>query len=617
MSIPEKTFKFAVALSAVILLTITLHGQNHFSDARFDSLYARAMSCLPADMRTSRNCLETLKAAGEPLSDIQKAKLGYLQMKINDAVKTSTGNLSNSSFTSPGPLKLRDSLKFYARRYLERSMPDMAIPLLMKALEVLPGDSRDFDYARIELCEAYRQKQEYQKGIELLETLIYRPVPMSEKNRVYAFSRLAAIYNESGKPSDSYTDSVFKYSLLCQELSKRTGDKPGLGASQNELSFQYMCKKDYDKALELSQEAVSNFLSVGMPFHAMNALINQSNIYLGKRDYKASLRSLEKVCSLSPVWENRNLYVRIYGQYAAVYKATGDYRAAYEFLSLCLGLQVEFFKDRMNSQIVEQSARYDLFIKEQKIREAQKKNEFSHRQIILLIILTISLALAFAISFFYFRLSRKEAMRQKLIDAVLETEMNERRRIARDLHDGLGPLLSAINHYFQAFLDAKPESKDAIQARLQTVISEAIDEVSRISHNISPHILEKHGLITALNNLMAPLTANGRYEVIFTSMLEERVDPKTELTVYRCIAELLNNTLKHAEATIITVDIRHAGNHLHIRYSDNGKGFDPTPGKRTGMGISNITNRVESSGGTVSMDSSPDAGISVCITIPI
>ena len=617
MPILQKTFIFAMALSAVILLTITLHGQDHFSDARFDSLYARALSCLPADMRTTRNCLETLKAAGEPLSDIQKAKLGYLQMKIKDAVKNSSGNLANSSFINPGPLTLRDSLKFYARRYLERSMPDMAIPLLMKALVVLPGDSVDFDYARIELCEAYRQKQEHQKGIELIETMLERPVPMTERNRIYAYSRLAALYNESGKPSDSYTDSVFKYSLLCLELSRRTGDKPGLAASQNELSFQYMCKKDYGRALELSKEAVSNFLSAGMPFHAMNALINQSNIYLGKKEYKAALRSLEKACSLSPVWENRNLYLRIYGQYAAVYTATGDYREAYEFLSLCLGLQAEFYKDRMDNQIVEQSARYDLLIKEQKIREAQKKNEYSHRQIILLIILTVSLALAFAISFFYFKLSRKEAMRQKLTDAVLETEMNERRRIARDLHDGLGPLLSTINHYFQAFLDAKPESKDSIQARLQTVITEAIDEVSRISHNISPHILEKHGLLTALNNLMAPLTANGRHEVIFTSRLEKRVDPKTELTVYRCVAELLNNTLKHAEATMITVDIRRAGNHLQVRYSDNGKGFDPSPGKRTGMGISNITNRVESSGGTLSMESSQDAGISVCITIPI
>jgi DNA-binding NarL/FixJ family response regulator len=146
-------------------------------------------------------------------------------------------------------------------------------------------------------------------------------------------------------------------------------------------------------------------------------------------------------------------------------------------------------------------------------------------------------------------------------------------------------------------VDAKPENREGIQARLQTVISEAIDEVSRISHNISPHVLEKHGLMTALNNLMAPLTAHGRYEVEFITALEQQPDPKTALTVYRCISELLNNTMKHADASRITLEIKAAGSHLLIRYADNGKGFDTARAKKTGMGLHNIHNRVESSGG--------------------
>ena len=617
MLIPGRTLKTAAAFIALILLAATSHGQDRLSRAQFDSLCDKALGCLPADAGNSLKILETLKSALEPLSDVQLARLGYLQMKINEAAVTGKAERGKSAFASAGPLTRKDSLQFYARRYLERSMPDMAIPLLMKAMDALPGSSGDADHARIELCEAYRQKQEYLKGIRLMEDLLGRTAPLSDRNRAYAYNRLAALYNESGKPAGTYTDSVFKYSLLCRELSERTGDKPGLAAAQNELSFQYIRKKDYSRALDLSQQAVSNFLSSGMPFQAMNALINQSNIYMRKGDYRAALVALQEATRLAPLWENRNLYLRVYMQYANVYTATGDYREASGFLALAIQLQSEFFSDRMNSQIVEQSARFDLFVKEQKIREEQKKNEFNHRQIILLIILIAALTLALLISFSYFRLSRKGAIRQKLSGAVLETEMNERRRIARDLHDGLGPLLSAINHYFQAFLDAKPENREAIRERLQTVISEAIDEVSRISHNISPHVLEKHGLMTALNNLMAPLTAQGRYEVIFTSGLEQRLDTKTELTVYRCITELLNNTMKHAEAGRITLDISLAGNQLMLRYSDNGKGFDPARGKKTGMGLHNIRNRVESSGGTLVLESSPDAGILVNITIPV
>jgi signal transduction histidine kinase len=617
MRMQDTAIRIRIGIITGILLTGVTFGQGHLSRTQFDSLYDRAMGELPRGIRTSKKYLELMSAGAEPLSNAQKARLGYLQMKIYDAERSISGTDKNLPFASPGSLTLPDSLQFYARNYLERSVPDLAIPLLMKALEVLPVNSGDNDRVRIDLCEAYRQKQEYRKGIDLITALLERPSPVSDRNRIYAYSRLAALYNESGIPPGSYTDSVFKYSELCRDLAERTGDKPGLAAAQNELCFQYIRKKDYAKALDLSQQAVSNFLSSGMPFHAMNALINQSVIFMDKKEYRESLGSLEKATRLAPVWENRNLYMRIYGQFAAVYKAMGDFREANVFLILWNHLQTEFYRDRINRQIVEQSARYDLFIKELKIREEQKKNEYSHRQILLQIILIVALILAFIISFFYFRLSRKGAIRQKTIAAVLETETNERRRIARDLHDGLGPLLSAINHYFQAYLDAKPETREAIQVRLQAVISEAIDEVTRISHNISPHVLEKHGLMTALNNLIAPLTTHGRYQVDFISGIETRLDPKIELTIYRCITELLNNTMKHAEATRITLDIRISGNQLLIRYSDNGKGFEPTSGKKSGMGLHNIMNRVESTGGTLSMESQPNAGILVMITIPV
>jgi signal transduction histidine kinase len=123
--------------------------------------------------------------------------------------------------------------------------------------------------------------------------------------------------------------------------------------------------------------------------------------------------------------------------------------------------------------------------------------------------------------------------------------------------------------------------------------------------------------MTALNNLLAPLMANEKFEVSFISEFDERVNPKIELAVYRCITELINNTLKHAEATKISLNIGLAEGKLAISYSDNGIGFTALPGKRVGQGIPNITNRVESFGGTLSFVSSPNAGVSVDILMPL
>jgi signal transduction histidine kinase len=607
----------SVATLLAILLTTALFGQERNFQKGFDSLYNKALDSLATDVRTSVRCFETLSACSDQLTKVQHAWLGYLQMRINETGKTGTSETMNTPPADPYQVKHPDSLPSYAQWYLERSMPDNAIRLLMRAIEILPENTVDADFVRIELSEAYRQKLEYSKGISLIYRLLEQPVPLSDKNRAYAWNRLAALYNESRIPFASYRDSVFKYSLLCLELSKKTGNMRDLATSQNELSYQYILSKNYDKALDLAQKSVSNFMAAGLPFHAMNSLINQGNIYIWKKDYHSALESLDQSTRLSPLWKNRNLYMRIYEMYAIAFAGLDKHKDAYEFQKLYNLLRSEFYRDRMNNQIIEQSARYDLFVKEQKIREEQKKNEFNHRQIILLIILSIALTLAFVFSLFYYRQRRQGTLKQKLIEAVVETENNERRRIARDLHDGLGPVLSAINHYFQAFLDAKPGNREAIRSRLQIVISEAIDEVSRISHNISPHVLEKYGLVTALNNLLGPLIASEKYEIIFSFGFDERFDPKIELAVYRCITELINNTLKHADATKMSLYIGKSDGRLVIRYTDNGKGFTASTGKWVGQGIPNITNRVDSFGGTLTVVSSPNAGISVDIIMPL
>jgi len=616
------TFRILKSVYGILIFTLTfapaiLVAQQGVSVSRFDALYSRAMQSLARDTVAATKILKWLSADTGSLSDLHRARISYLQMKIREQRTGEDTQGGRPVFPLPATLKSPDSMRYYADRYLERSMPDRAIALLMKALDRFSPNSDAADRVKLELCEAYRQKQEYLKGIDLISSLLERATPLSLANRAYAYSRLAALYNEWGQPPGTYTDSVFKYSLRCQQVALQAGDLPMLAASRNELSFQYMEQGDYDKALGLSQRAVIGFLSAGMPFHAMNALLNQSLIYLRKDDYDAALGVLGEATRLAPVWENRNLYMRIYKQFAAIHEQRGEYHDACGFLTLCNHLQVEFFKDRINNQITDQAARYDLLIKEQKIRQEQKKNQFRRNQIIFLAIISITLSLAFLFSLFYFRLRRKEALRQKLAEAVLETETNERRRIARDLHAGLGPVLSAINHYFQAFLDAKPATREEIRNRLQMVITEAIDEVSKISHNISPHVLEKHGLDTALNNLFAPLTTAGCYEISYNCDCRERFDPKVELTVYRCIAELLNNTMKHAAATRISLDVRHRGDRLTIAFADNGSGFDSALAKKTGMGLHNITNRVESSGGSLLLASAPGTGTSVTISIPL
>ncbi len=596
-----------------------LFGQRFEDGFEFDSIYNKGLSEINSDQSISKQCLNKLEFYQKQFSPIQNAKTNYLRLKVIYADTNAVKALDKKMFAAPDSLSHSDALIFSARKFLEKSMPDKAIYLLMEALDTLKADSEKADFCSINLCEAYRQKQEYTKGIEILNEIVNSKRFVSDNNRAYACNRLAAIYDEWGINKFSIADSVEKYSVLCISLSEKTGSKANLALSQNELSYRLYVTKKYDEALDLSQKAVKNFNEAGMIYSQMNALINQSNIYIGLKEYKLAFQAVVDATNLCTIEENRNLFMRLYLQMAIIYELTGKYKDAYDFMALSRLLMVDFYKDRISTQINEQSAKYDLFTKEQKIREGEQKNVFHKKQLTFLVIILVFLCIAFVLSFFYFRLRRKEYIRQKLIEAVIQTEEKERKRIASDLHDGLGPLLSAAKLYFQAYVDATDaESKNAIESKLYDIIDSAIDDSSRISHNISPLILEKYGLKSALENFISEVNISKNIKIELSVEKINRFDLKAELTVYRTLLELIHNTLKHAKASLISIKIFISKDMLNVLYEDNGIGFSANEKMhaKEGMGLKNIRNRIHSLEGNVVFDSRQNEGMKVSISIP-
>ena len=421
----------------------------------FDSVYTKGLDLIYSNLSTAKLYLKKLEYYKKELSPIQQAQTNFLRLKVIYADTNAVKALEKRMFEAPNSLGYDDALIYSAKKYLEKSMPDKAIHLLMEVLDTLKKGSEKNDYCSISLCEAYRQKQEYEKGIGMLTEILNRKISISDLNRAYAYNRLAAIYDEWGIDKYNIADSVEKYSNLCIALSEKINSKSNLALSQNELCYRRYQEKHYDKALELSLKAVKNFDDADMQYSEMSVLINQSNIYIRLKDYKLALQAVVDATELCPIEENRNLFMRLYLQFATIYKLTGDYKDAYDFVMLSRTLLDDFYRDRISTQINEQSAKYDLFTKEQKIREEEQKNEFQKKQLIFLVFILVALCIAFFVSYLYFRLKRKELIKQKTIEAIIQTEEKERKRIASDLHDGLGPLLSAAKLYFQAYIDAK------------------------------------------------------------------------------------------------------------------------------------------------------------------
>ncbi|MFZ4414504.1 MAG: tetratricopeptide repeat-containing sensor histidine kinase [Bacteroidales bacterium] len=623
ISLTEVFDKFKLFLIIMIVFmyfsAANLFSQRFENSVVFDSVYNKGLFELYSDPGISKNCLEKLENHRKQFSPIQQAQTNYLRLKVIYADTNAVKALDKRMFEAPDSLGHNDALIYSARKFLEKSMPDKAIHLLMEALDTLKAGSEKADYCSINLCEAYRQKQEYAKGIEMLNEIVNSRRYVTDNNRAYAYNRLAAIYDEWGVNKYNIADSVEKYSVLCISLSEKTGSKANLALAQNELSYRFSLAKKYDEALELSLKAVKNFDEAGMKYYAMSALINQSNIYIGLTDYKLALLAVVDATNLCAIEENRNLFMRLYLQMAIIYNYTGNYKEAYEFMALSRLLMSDFYKDRISMQINEQSAKYDLFAKEQKIREGEQKNEFHKKQLTFLIIIMIFLCIAFVLSLFYFKLKRKEILKQKLFEAVIQTEEKERKRIASDLHDGLGPLLSAAKLYFQAYIDANDiDNKTVIESKLISIIDSAIDDTSRISHNISPQILEKYGLKIALENFISEIDFNKsiQFDLFFEKI--DRFDLKAEITIYRTILELIHNTIKHAKASQISIKVFLSRDTLNVQYEDNGIGFsiEEKLNEKQGMGLKNIKNRIQSLEGNVLFNSRQNQGMKAVISIP-
>ena len=205
--------------------------------------------------------------------------------------------------------------------------------------------------------------------------------------------------------------------------------------------------------------------------------------------------------------------------------------------------------------------------------------------------------------------------------AVLEAEENERQRIAKDLHDGVGQMMSAAKMNLSAFESelkfGDDEQKKSFE-KLIELVDESCKEVRSVSHFMMPSALMKNNLGAAIEDFASKLDKKALEIHLYTEGLESRLDTNIETVLYRIIQECVNNVIKHAGATTLDISIVRDKDGISATIEDNGKGFDTSdPEKFEGMGLKNIITRVGYLKGTVDFDSAPGRGTVVALHVPI
>lgn len=217
-------------------------------------------------------------------------------------------------------------------------------------------------------------------------------------------------------------------------------------------------------------------------------------------------------------------------------------------------------------------------------------------------------------------LSKSHQELRELYESMHQVREAERTRIARELHDELAQCLTALKMDVAWIASRLPEGQEDLLAkaeRAKTVVDSTVAAVRRIAADLRPVMLDDLGLVPAIESLLHDLTERAGIEATVNAGSEELILPEPLATaIYRMVQEALTNVARHANATAVVVDVIPAGDTLHVRIRDNGRGLNPDPGRKS-FGLLGIRERARTLGGDARIYSPHGGGTVVEIDVPL
>ena len=490
-------------------------------------------------------------------------------------------------------------------------------------------DSSKFSGLYHGLANCYYNLRQYKKAVEATQHAIYINSICSKKNgyinRVYA--TLAQSY-DGLRMADS---ALYFYNIAIKE-SVKLNDKYALGsiygyqcnlyASMHRFGDMLMAA---EKSLSLSKELQSRQMMASSLYNVAYAqFFNNRN----KEARKTIIQALAIAQADSLSDELKNCYTVL----SYISAQEGDYITSRSTKQKADSIQDAFLNEKVLKSTADLEKKYETEKKDGqiKLQKAEIKNQSIFNYILL-----GGAATLLVISMLSYRTYRqKQKLQQQRIneletekqltatEAVLKGEEQERTRLAKDLHDGLGGMLSGIKYSFNTMkgnLIMTPENTQAFE-RSMDMLDSSIKEMRRVAHNMMPEALVKFGLDTALKDFCNDVNQSGALMIIYQSIGLEHtiVQQTTAITIYRIVQELINNTMKHAAAKTAIVQVSKTNNEISITVEDDGKGFDTAIlSQSKGIGWSNIQNRVEFLKGNLDVKSEKEKGTSVHIEMNI
>lgn len=553
--------------------------------------------------------------------------------------------------------------EIYTARYLEYALKS--------------GDSLQIAIARFYMGNAYIINNNPDKALSLyLQAAKYFELKDDELSRLSStYNGIASAYENN--ISDSLSLVYFEKSY---QTSKKANDKRRMGIALINMSNIHNKSGHIDKAIELLELSIGYLQDSVSTIYLKPAKINLAAAYTENNEYHKAEQILQNLLSEIDSTEDVLNYAKTLGNYGRLYqKKDDDYQALYYFQrafdkftahgfnkerynimpylidakynvnqlhdALNLFYQYNFIKDSIYSlekdkNITWALQKFEAEKKDRMLLEQQLEIEKSKRQKNLIMYGLGAMVFLVVVLILFYRnrlqyqktISRQNeniqkqqitelTQKNKLIsmNSMLQGQDAERLRIAKDLHDSLGGLLSNIKAHFTAFQNEQEGLKERKTAkRTLQLIDEACIEVRKISHNMMPHALSISGLEGALEDLAEYLRTLEYKISLDIRHLPDNIRQSKQIALFRLIQELLSNIRKHANARSILIQLFGHKDGIHLIIEDDGIGFDYDSAIASGgLGIKSVNSRVEFLDGEIQWESIKDEGTTINISIPL
>lgn len=403
-----------------------------------------------------------------------------------------------------------------------------------------------------------------------------------------------------------------------------------LGNVALNLGVVYRKKDNKQKALESYQLALNISLKTGEKQGQAHASANIGGLLNDLNKPSEAIPYFLSAKELADTQQLQRVRLLALNGLTEAYARTGRGEESSKMLEAYVSLRDSLYNEERTAALSEMRTKFEVEKKEQENAFLKNENELKEKQkrnvLIGSAIIIVLLIVAGIMYYLAYRRKQESKLQQEVIRererglaAVFEATEEERKRIAKDLHDGVGQQLSGLRMSWEG-LSSKiedPSAREKFEV-LTTVLDEACKDVRSISHQMMPKTLMENGLLPAIEDMLRKSLGitHIQYKLEHFQVENERFQEKLELGVYRICQELVNNIIKHSGASEVVVQLYRNKKQLILIVEDNGRGFDSV-NKREGIGLMNINSRITTVGGDVIWEPGPQSGSVATVRVPL